>query len=98
MAQWKQADAIKLAGIQLDDSLNGKQVFQYRGMLGEQDGQNVHFQIPQPRIVPTSLIISANGTSLRGTSPLPTQPRGIECLCLLKATLETGRPCHPNSP
>lgn len=33
-------------------------------MLGEQDGQNVHFQTPQRRIVPTSLIISANGAPL----------------------------------
>lgn len=64
MSQWTQADAISAARGECDDAVDGKIIFSYSPLLGNQDGTNKIFQIPQPRIVGSFLQVFKNGVAL----------------------------------
>lgn len=72
---WTQATAILALRARLDDANNGKSLFQYQPLLPAPNGIITVFQIPQPRIIASTLQIYANGTPLNnGTDFTLTDP------------------------
>lgn len=51
MSQYTQLNGIISARTELNDQYNSKMVFQFQPLQGQQNGDNVVFQIPQERIV-----------------------------------------------
>lgn len=64
MSAWKQADAIRAVRIEVSDEVGGKTLFQYSPFIGEQDGANAIFQIPQTRIAEDTLKVYSDGVLL----------------------------------
>lgn len=68
MGQWLQADAIAALRTEISDDLYGKVVVGFTPLVGEQDGVNKDFQIPQDRINATTLKLYKNGSILTVTT------------------------------
>jgi hypothetical protein len=60
MSTWNQSDAIATFRSELDDPTNGKRVVLWEPDVGDQDGINTTFQIPQTRISVPSFIAYKN--------------------------------------
>jgi hypothetical protein len=61
MSQYTQLNGILAARNHIDDQYDSKRVFRFKPLQGNQDGTNLVFQIPQPRLV---ILSPYNGQNL----------------------------------